>query len=326
MIRREFITLLGGAAAAIGPLRANAQQPSIRPLIGLLSPLSAPAASRNVTAFRSALRDLGYLEGRNVTLAIRYADGAPQLLPQLADELVALNPDVIVSGAQSGALAVYNATQKIPIVVVMPEDPVESGLANSIARPGRNVTGMWGLGGDGKRLDFFKLAVPGLARIGLIMNPDDATDRAQIPRFIEAAPALSLSLQIIEAKDPSKLDALGTHIEQANVQGLLFGQSPLFLAARAQVATIAARLNLPALYAWREFVDVGGLMSFGPNLPDMYRQLARLVGRILKGERPAELPFELPTRFELILNLKTAKAMGLAISDSFVLLADEVIE
>jgi putative ABC transport system substrate-binding protein len=240
--------------------------------------------------------------------------------------LVALNPDVIVTGAQSGALAAYNTTRTIPIVVVMPEDPVASGLANSIARPGRNVTGMWGLGGDGKRLDFFKLAVPGLARVGLILNPDDPTDRAQVARLLETARALGLSLQMIEVRDPSKLDALGSEIAQANVQGLLIGQSPLFLAARAQVATMAARLNLPALYAWREFVDAGGLMSFGPNLPDMYRQLARLTSRILKGESPADLPFELPTRYELVVNLKTAKTIGLSISDSFLLLADEVIE
>jgi putative ABC transport system substrate-binding protein len=323
--RRDFVKAIVGSAT-VGPITASAQQASIRPLIGLLSPLPAPAATRVVTAFRSALRDLGFLEGRNMTLALRYADGAPERLPPLARDLVALNPDVIVTGAQSGALAAYNTTRTIPIVVVMPEDPVASGLANSIARPGRNVTGMWGLGGDGKRLDFFKLAVPGLARVGLILNPDDPTDRAQVARLLETARALGLSLQMIEVRDPSKLDALGSEIAQANVQGLLIGQSPLFLAARAQVATMAARLNLPALYAWREFVDAGGLMSFGPNLPDMYRQLARLTSRILKGESPADLPFELPTRYELVVNLKTAKTIGLSISDSFLLLADEVIE
>ncbi len=325
MRRREFIKAVAGSTV-VGPCTAYAQQASIRPLIGMLSPLSAPAATRVVTTFRSALRDLGYLEGRNMTLALRYADGAPERLLPLARELVALNPDVIVTGAQSGAMAAYNATRTIPIVVVLPEDPVESGLANSIARPGRNVTGMWGLGGDGKRLDFFKLALPGITRVGLVLNPDDPTDRAQISRLSETARALGLSSQMIEVRDPRKLDGVGAEIAQANVQGLLIGQSPLFLAARAQVITMAARLNLPALYAWREFVDAGGLMSFGPNLPDMYRQLARLAVRILKGESPADLPFELPTRYELVVNLKTAKAMGLAISDSFLLVADEVIE
>jgi ABC-type uncharacterized transport system substrate-binding protein len=170
MRRREFIKAIVGSTA-VWSLDAHAQQPSVRPLIGLLSPLPAPAAARNVAAFRSALRDLGYLEGRNLTFALRYADGAPERLPVLARELVTLNPDVIVTGAQSGALAAYEATRTIPIVVVMPEDPVAYGFADSLARPGRNVTGMWGLGGDSKRLDFFKLAVPELARIGMIMNP-----------------------------------------------------------------------------------------------------------------------------------------------------------
>ena len=260
MKRRDFVKAIVGSTA-VWSHTARAQQASIRPLIGLLSPLSAAAAARNVAAFRSALRDLGYLEGRNLTFALRYADGAPERLSALARELVALNPDVIVTGAQTGALAAYDATRTIPIVAVMPEDPVASGLADSIARPGRNVSGMCGLGGYSKRLDFFKLAVPGLARIGMIMNPGDATDGAQIPRLMETAPALGLSLEMIEVREPGQLDSLAAKIMQAQVQGLLFGQSAIFLTARAQVASIAARLNLPALYAWREFVDAGGLMS-----------------------------------------------------------------
>lgn len=324
MRRREFITLV--AAAVAYPPTIRAQQAPIRPLIGVLSPLPAPAAARIIGAFRSALRDLGHLEGRNLTLALRYADGVPERLPALASELVALHPDVIVTGAQSGALAAYHATRTIPIVVVMPEDPVASGLADTIAKPGRNVTGMWGLGGDAKRLDYFKLAIPGLARIGVVMNPNDTTDRAQFSHLSTTAPALGLSLHMIEVGDASRFSTMAADIMRANVQALLFGQSPLFLGARAQVAAAVAHLNLPALYAWREFVDAGGLMSFGPNLPDMYRHLARLSSRILRGESPAALPFELPTRFELVVNLKTAKQMGLKISNSFLLLADELIE
>jgi putative ABC transport system substrate-binding protein len=178
----------------------------------------------------------------------------------------------------------------------------------------------------GKRLDFLKLAVPGLARVGAIVNPDDPTDGVQIPRLPAAARALGLALQIIEVRDASKLDALRTDIMGANVQGLFVGQTPLFNSARAQIAAIVAGLRLPAIYGFREFVDAGGLMSYGPNLPDMYRQSARLVDRILKGAKPGDLPFELPTRYELIVNLKTAKAMGLTIPDQFLLLADEVIE
>jgi putative tryptophan/tyrosine transport system substrate-binding protein len=329
MRRRELITLLGGAAAA-WPLAARAQQAPIRPLIGLLSPLSATAATRNIAAFRSALRDLGYVDGRNMTLTLRYGDGAPDRMASLARELVALNPDVLVTGSQSGALAVSNATRTIPIVTMTPADPVGSGFAASVAKPGGNITGLWLLGDEdamvGKRLDFLKLAVPGLTRLAVVVNPDDPTDRIQIPRLPAAARALGLTLEVIEVREASMLDSVPSEVMRAKVQGLFVGQSPLFNSARAQIAAIVEQLKLPAVYGFREFADAGGLMSYGPNLPDMYRQAARMVDRILKGASPAEIPFELPTRYELIVNLKTAKAMGLGISDSFLLLADEVIE
>jgi putative tryptophan/tyrosine transport system substrate-binding protein len=329
MRRREFITLIGGAAAA-WPLAARAQQAPIRPLIGLLSPLSATAATRNIAAFRSALRDLGHVDGRNLTLTLRYGDGAPERMASLARELVALNPDLLVTGAQSGALAVHNATRSIPIVTMTPADPVASGFAASVAKPGGNITGLWLLGGEdamvGKRLDFLKLAVPGLTRLAVLVNPDDPTDHAQIPRLPAAARALGLTLEVIEVREASMLDSVPAEVMRAKAQGLFVGQSPLFNSARGRIAAIVAQLKLPAVYGFREFADAGGLMSYGPNLPDMYRQAARMVDRILKGASPAEIPFELPTRYELIVNLKTAKAMGLAISDSFLLLADEVIE
>jgi putative ABC transport system substrate-binding protein len=328
MRRREFITLLGGAAVA-WPLTAGAQQSPIRPLIGVLSPLSAAAASPLIAAFRSALRDLGYVEGRNATLALRYSDGAPERLLPLARELVALNPDIIVAGGQPSALAAHNATKTIPIVMITVEDPVASGLVNSIARPGRNITGMWAWSDDalvGKRLDFLKLAVPGLARVGAVVNPDDPTDRVQIARLPAAARGLGLALQIIEVQDTSKLDSLAAAIMHANVQGLFVGSFPFLLVAPARITAMVADLKLPAVYSWREFAMAGGLMSYGTNLPDLYRQAARLTGRILKGESPADLPIEQPTRYELIVNLKAAKAIGLAIPDSFLLIADEVIE
>ena len=328
MRRREFITLLGGAAVAC-PLIAEAQQSPIHPLIALLSPLSAAAARPLIAAFRSALRDLGYLEGRNLMLALRYGDGAPERMLALARELVALNPNVIVTGAPSGALAAHNATETIPIVMITTEDPVASGLANSIARPGRNITGMWVWGDDGlvgKRLDFLKLAVPRLARVAAVVYPDDPIDRAQIPRLLAAARGLGLALQVIEVRDASKLDYLAAEVMRANVQGLYVGSSAYFLTAPSQIAAMVADLKLPAIYSWRQYSDAGGLMSYGPNLPDLYRQAARLTSRILKGETPADLPIEQPTRYELIVNLKTAKAIGVALSDSFLLIADEVIE
>ncbi len=326
--RREFITLLGGAAA--WPLAARAQQPSsVRPLIGLMSPISAVAASRNVAAFRSALRDLGYVEGRNMTLALRYGGGVAERMPSLARELVALNPDVILATASSGTLAAYNATRTIPIVMIAAENPVTAGFAQSIARPGGNATGMWILGDDaliGKGLDFFKLAVPGLARVGALFNPDDPTDALQIPRLPAVARTIGVTIEVIEVRDLRNLDAVTAHVMGANVQGLFVGMAPFWFSALTEITAMAVRLKLPAMYAWRDFADAGGLISYGANLPDMYRQSARLVDKILNGTKPGDLPFEVPTRYELIVNLKSAKAMGLNISDSFLLLADEIIE
>jgi ABC-type uncharacterized transport system substrate-binding protein len=323
--RREFITLLGGAAA--WPLTARAQLSPVRPMVGVLSPISAAAARPVIAAFRSALRELGYVEGRNVTIAIRYAEGAPERMAPLARELVALNPEVIVAGAFLAAAR--NATQTIPIVALTPEDPVAAGLAQSLARPSGNVTGTWTLGNEamvGKGLDFFKLAVPGLARVGVLFNPDDPTDRVQTAQLPAAARAVGVTTELIQVRDLRSLDVMVAEIMHAQVQGLLVGQSPLYLSASAEITAMAARLKLPAVYGWRAFAEAGGLLSYGPSLPDLYRQSARLVDRILKGASPADLPFELPTRYELIVNLKTSKAMGLSISDSFLLLADEVIE
>ncbi|HEY7247146.1 MAG TPA: ABC transporter substrate-binding protein [Xanthobacteraceae bacterium] len=329
MRRRELIALLGGAAVFC-PLAARAQQSApIRPLIGLLSPLSAKAATRNIAAFRSALRDFGYLEGRDLTLALRYGDGAAERMPSLARELVGLKPDVLFGGSFSGALAAHAATSTIPIVTITAEDPVKAGLADSIARPGKNITGTWLLGADalvGKRLEFLKLAVPGIARVGTVLNPDDPTDAVTALRLPAAANALGITLSVFEVRDASRLKELPAEIARTGVQGLFVGQGPTINTARAEIAALAARLRLPAVFGFREFADAGGLMSYGPNLPDTYRQSARLVHRILKGANPADLPFELPTRYELIVNLRTAKAIGLNIPEAFLLLVDEVIE
>ena len=327
MKRREFITLIGGATVG-WPLAAPAQQQAIRPLIGFLSPLSAASAARNVAAFRSGLRDLGYLEGRNATLALRFGDGAPERMVSLAQELVALMPDVLMAGANSGAMAAQAATRTIPIVIITADDPVVLGVAQSIAKPGGNITGTW-FDYDaltGKRLEFLKLAVPALARVGVIVNPDDPTDAVTIPRLPAAARALGVTLEQFELRDVTKLDAVAAAIGRADVGALFVADGPTLLSARAEITAMVARLRLPAIYGFREFAEAGGLMSYGYNLPDAYRQSARLVDRILKGDRPGDLPFELPARYELIVNLKVAKAIGLPIPDSFVLLADEVIE
>jgi len=327
MIRREFITLVGGVAAT-WPLSARAQQQPVRPLIGVLSPLSAASAARNIAGLRSDLRDLGYLEGRNLTLALRYGEGAPERMVPLAQDLVGLKPDVLMAGSMSGALAAQAVTQTIPTVVITPVDPVASGVAQSIARPGGNITGTW-FDYDAlvdKRLEFLKLAVPGLARVGIIVNPDDPTDAVTIRRLPPATRALGMTLEQFEVRDVAKLDVMAATIGRAGVQALYIGDGPTILSARADIIAMVARLRLPATYGFREFADAGGLMSYGYNLPDVYRQMARLIVKILKGDRPGDLPFELPARYELIVNLKTAKAIGLMIPDSFVLLADEVIE
>jgi ABC-type uncharacterized transport system substrate-binding protein len=324
--RRQFITLLGGAAAG-WPLAARAQQ-QVRPLIGVLSPLAAASAARNIAGFRSGLRDLGYLEGRNATLEIRYGEGAPERMAPLAQELVALKPDVLMAGARSGVLAAQAATRTIPIVIITADDPVALGITQSIAKPSGNITGTW-FDYDalvGKRLEFLKLAVPALERVGVIVNPDDPTDALTIPRLPAAARALGVALEQFDLRDVTKPDAVAAAIGRAGVQALFVGDGPTLNSARAELTAMAARLRLPTMYGFREFADAGGLMSYGYSLPDAYRQTARLVVRILKGDRPADLPFELPARYELIVNLKAAKAIGLTIPDSFVLLADEVIE
>jgi ABC-type uncharacterized transport system substrate-binding protein len=245
----------------------------------------------------------------------------------LARELVALNPDVIVAGSYLGAAR--DATRTIPVVAITPEDPVEAGLAQSLSRPGGNVTGTWTLGNKAmveKTLDFFKIAVPGLARVGALFNPDDPTDRLQISRLPDAARAVGATIEIIQVRDIRNLDLTAAEIKRANVNGLFVGQAPLYMTARAEITAMAIELKLPAVYGFRQFADAGGLMAYGPSLIEMYRQSARLVDRIVKGTKPAELPFELPTRYELIVNLKAANAIGLVIPESFVLLADEVIE
>jgi putative ABC transport system substrate-binding protein len=325
--RREFIRLLGGAGAA-WPLMARAQQQPVRPLIGILSPLSAASAARNIAAFRSGLRDLGYLEGRNATLEIRYGDGAPERMAPLAQELVALKPDVLVAGGKPSFLAAQTATRTIPIVIITVDDPVALGLAQSIARPSGNITGTW-FDYDalvGKRLEFLQLALPGLARVGVIVNPDDPADALTVLRLPTVTRALGMTLEQFDLRDVTKPDALAAAIGRAGVQALFVGDGPALNSARADIIAIVARLRLPAMYGFREFADAGGLMSYGYNLPDAYRQMARLLVKILKGDRPSDLPFERPARYELIVNLKVAKAIGLTIPDSFVLLADEVIE
>jgi putative ABC transport system substrate-binding protein len=326
MKRREFITLLGGAAT--WPLAARAQQPTGQPLIGLLSPLSAAAWVHILGAFRRGMRDLGYVEGANVAFAIRYADGQVARLPALANELVALKPAVIAVGSAAAVLETHKATRTIPIVGVTSDDPTAVGLAASLARPGGNVTGFWAEGDEaliGKQLDLLKHAVPGISRVGMMINPDDATDARSLKALPAAARALGLTVRVLDVRAAEFEPALAAAVREG-LQGLHVSQSPLFYANRTQVTAIAARAGLPAIYGFREFAMAGGLISYAASLPDIWRRNAGLVDKILKGASPGDLPIERPTQFALVVNLKTAKSMGLTIPEPFLLLADEVIE
>ena len=328
MNRRSFITLLGAVATA-WPLAARAQQASGRPLVGVLSPLSAEAAARNIEALRAGLRELGYAEGRNVALALRFAGGVPARLPELAAELVALNPDVIVAGSPASTMAARSVTRTIPLLFLSLDDPVATGLVGSIARPGGSSTGIWIFGDDalvGKRLEFLKHVVPGLARIGAIINPGDSGDATYLKQLPVAARALGMELAVFEVRQPAEFETAFAAAARAGAQALFVSQSPVFNSHRADVIAMATRVRLPAIYGFREFAEAGGLMSYGTSLPSVYTQSARLVDKILKGAKAADLPVEVPTRFELIVNLKAAKAIGLTVPDSFLSVADEVIE
>jgi putative tryptophan/tyrosine transport system substrate-binding protein len=327
--RRTFISLLGGAADA-WPLAARAQQAEGRPLIGLLSPLSPATAARNVEAFRSGLRDLGYVEGRNIAIESRFAEGAIARLPDLAAELIARKPAVIVTGALPAVLAARNATRTIPIVMTaIIQDPVALGLAASMARPGGNVTGFWFEGDEAliwKRLQLLKEVVPATSRVGIVVNPDNPTEAASLALLPSATRALGLAVRILEARSAADFDSVFANAVREGLQGLHVSQDLLFNNHRAQIAALAARARLPAVYAFREFVAAGGLMSYAASLPDAYRRCAALVDKILKGTDPGDLPIERPTKFELVVNLRTAKALGLEVSPTLLARADEVIE
>jgi putative tryptophan/tyrosine transport system substrate-binding protein len=327
MRRREFITLLGGAAAA-WPVVAAGQQLR-RPMIGVLSPVSSAAATRYIEAFRAGLRDFGYEEGRNIAFEFRFSDGMPGRMPDLAAELVALKPAVIVTGSTPGALSARGATRTIPILVTQNQDPMALGLAVSMARPGGNVTGFWSEGDEsliGKRLELLKEAVPGTAKVGFLVNPDDVTDSGALTSLPGAARALGLAVRILDVRAATEFEAAFATAGLEGVQAIHVSQGPLFNTYRGELAAMALRARLPAVYGFREFAVAGGLISYATSLPDIYRRFAALVDKILKGTSPADLPIERATKFELVINLKTAKALSLEVPASLLARADEVIE
>jgi putative tryptophan/tyrosine transport system substrate-binding protein len=327
MDRRTFIGVVAGGILA-APLGSVAQPAGKTVRIGRLSPLSAEADVPLLAAFRRGMRDLGWVEGEKFLIETRYADGNPNRLPEIAAELVRQRIDVILAGSNPGALAAKNAAGMIPIVMVTTADPVGGGLVASLARPGGNLTGVTALGQglSAKRLELLKEAVPGVTRVAVLTNPASPNTGPFVKESAGIARALGVQLQLVEAHDPSEFETAFATMSTQHAGGLMVLADVTFITHRKRIVQLAAISRLPAVYGERDFVDAGGLMFYGASLTDMYRRAAVYVDKILKGAKPADLPVEQPTKFELVINLKTAKALGITIPQSLVQRADEVIQ
>jgi putative tryptophan/tyrosine transport system substrate-binding protein len=326
MKRREFITLLGGAAVT-WPLPARAQQ--AMPLIGFLSSRSPGESAGVVAAFRQGLTETGFVEGQNLTIAFRWAEGRYDRLPALAAELVSLRVAVLyAAGGPPAALAAKAATSVIPIVFSAASDPVGLGLVASLSRPGGNVTGMSLFASDlwAKNVELLKELVPTASVMAYLVNPSTPNVAAYLKGAAEAASALGIDIHLLNASTEHELDEAFASLAKLRAGGLIVPNEPYLDSQRDRITALAARYAVPALYNLREYVVAGGLASYGPSLPDSYRRAAMYVGRILKGEKPADLPVQVPTKFELVINLKTAKTLGLIVPPTLLARADEVIE
>jgi putative ABC transport system substrate-binding protein len=324
--RREFITLLGGAAA--WPLAARAQQPAM-PVVGVLSPRSPAVDAPLIAVIRQGLNDTGFFEGRNITLDYRWADGQYDRLAALATDLVRRQVAVIVApGGEISALAAKTATASIPIVFLVGSDPVRSGLVPSLNRPGGNITGVSSFIFDlePKRLGLMRELRPNAATIAVLVNPNSPNAEMQVNDIQIAARNVGQQVDILNASTIREIDAAFARIAQMRVDALLVAADPVFFNRASQLVVLATRHAIPALYSRREFVAVGGLMSYGPTADETYRTAGVYAGRILKGEKPGDLPIQLPTKFELVINLSTARALGLDVPATLLAHADEVIE
>jgi putative ABC transport system substrate-binding protein len=311
------------------PLAAEAQQPTKIARIGYLA--SNLTNQSPLEAFRQGLRDLGYDEGRNVVIEYRDAQGKLEPLPALAVELVALKVDVIVASSTAAALAAKQATTVVPIVFATVPDPVGTGLVTSLARPGGNITGLSNLNADlvGKGLEYLTQAVPGARRVAVLSQPGafgERTEREMLKAAEVAAEVLGIQLQFVEARGPADIDKAFSEITGARADALIVLVSGMLLGERSRVVDFAARNRLPVVYTFRELVDAGGLMSYGTSLADLFRRAASYVDKILKGAKPADLPVEQPVKLELVINLKTAQALGLTLPPTLLARADQVIE
>jgi ABC-type uncharacterized transport system substrate-binding protein len=326
MRRREFITLIGGVAAG-WPLSARAQQAPM-PVIGFLHPLSPDTYADRLRAFHSGLKDSGFVEGENVTIAYRWAGGRTDQLLALATELVR-RPVSVIAAFGPAAFAAKAATTTIPIVFLYNVDPVRLGLVASLARPGRNVTGIY-LATDepvARRLELLRELVPAATRVAVLVNPADAASAETTVRYVEAAArANGLQIQVLKASTSGEINAAFATLVRDRPDALFVDYHPFFNSRRVQLVNLASRHAIPATYPWRQFTEAGGLISYGGNFTDAWRQVGDYVGRVVKGANPADLPVVQPSKFELVINAETARMLGLTVPPTLLTRADQVIE
>jgi putative ABC transport system substrate-binding protein len=326
--RRKLLVALG-AGALVVPLRSFAQQPTARMYrIGFLGVSSATSTASRLEAFRAGLGDLGYVEGKNLVIEWRFADGKFEVLPSMATELVHLKVDVIVAAASQAIRAAQQATTTIPIVMATTGDPVASGFVKSLARPGGNITGLTNIAGDlsSKVFSLLLTMVPKLSRVAVLMNPTSSTARTILTGFQAAAQRVNVNIVLLEARTAQEIENAFSRMAKERVGAVIVANEAFFFQQRRQLAGLTNKNRIPSMFSAEEYAEEGGLMSYGPRVVDDYRRAVVYVDKILKGARPGDLPVEQPMHFELVINGKTAKALGLTISSEMLLRADKVIE
>jgi putative tryptophan/tyrosine transport system substrate-binding protein len=325
--RRKFIVTLGGAAVAC-PLAVSAQQAGKVWRIGFLSAVSRESGSRSYVALQQGMRELGYVEGKDFEIEWRSVEGKYERFPAIVGELVRLKPDVIVTGVTAALPVLQRASSAIPIVMAYSTDPVSNGLVASLVRPGGNITGLAGSSDDSspKQLELLTTIVPNVSRIGLLGNPDTETYSSVLKRAQDAAQKVGLLVVPIEARNPQEIENAIAVLARERVPAVMVASDAIFFGQRQRIAELALNNRLPTMFSLREYAEAGGLMSYGENIADFFRHAAFYVDKIFKGAKPAELPIEQPTRFNLAINRKTADALGVTIPPQLYIFADEIIE